>query len=232
MAGRKAEAQYARQLRQVAQQIGNIVTGMAPDGVVADVSLLVDSLNRYADLLRPWAESVASRMIADVSRRDAGAWEKHGKIIGQELRKEIESAPTGLAMQQRLAEQVHLITSLPKDAAERVHKLTLEGITKGTRASEIAKEIMASGNVSKSRATLIARTEVSRTASALTIARAKYIGAVSYVWETSNDGDVRPSHKAMRGKVVDFDDPPTLDNMVGHAGEFPNCRCFVRPLLP
>jgi SPP1 gp7 family putative phage head morphogenesis protein len=230
-AGRRAETQYARQLRQVAQQIGHIVNGMAPDGIVADVTALVATLNRYSDILRPWAESVASRMIADVTRRDAAAWEKHGKIIGRALKVEIANAPTGQAMRARLAEQVELIASLPRDAAERVHRLTTEAITKGTRASEIAKEIMASGDVSKSRAMLIARTEVSRTASALTIARAKYIGATHYTWETSNDSDVRLSHKDMKGKVIDFDKPPTVDGMTGHAGEFPNCRCFINPIL-
>jgi len=232
LAGRRAEAQYKVQLRKIAHQVDAIVRGMAPDGVVANMGALVSTLNRYADILTPWAESVASRIIADVSRRDAGAWEKHGKVIGQALRKEIESAPTGQAMREALREQVRLITSLPREAAERVHKLTIEGLTTGRRASEIAKEILESGNIAKSRAMTIARTEVSRTSTALTIARAKYIGATHYQWQTSRDGAVRPSHKAMQGKIVAFDDPPTLDHMTGHAGEFPNCRCFVSPLIP
>ncbi len=50
----------------------------------------------------------------------------------------------------------------------RVVKVTFEA-----RASEIAKEIMRSGDVAKSRATLIARTEVARTARVLTQARAE-----------------------------------------------------------
>lgn len=232
LAGRKAETQYAQQLRQVAKQIGDIIRGIAPDGIVADVSLLAATLNHYGDLLHPWAESVATRMIDDVSRRDANAWEKHGRLIGQALRKEIDTAPTGLAMRASLAEQVRLITSLPREAAERVHKLTLEGITKGTRASEIAKDIMASGEVTKSRAMLIARTEVSRTATSLTKARAQYIGSEGYFWQTSRDGDVRPSHKAMQGKFIRWDDPPTIEGMKGHAGGFPNCRCFTEPVIP
>jgi SPP1 gp7 family putative phage head morphogenesis protein len=232
LAGRKAETQYARQLRQVAKQVGDLVRGMAPDGVVADVTALVEALNRYAHTLQPWAQSVASRMIADVSRRDAAAWEKHGKLIGQLLRKEIDSAPTGAAMRAHLAEQMQYITSIPREAAERVHRLTTEGISKGTRATEIAKEIMRSGEVSKSSAMRLARTGVSSTATALTKARAQHIGSEGYFWRTSKDGDVRPSHKAMEGKFVRWDDPPTIDGFTGHCGEAANCRCFPEPVIP
>jgi SPP1 gp7 family putative phage head morphogenesis protein len=232
LAGRKAETQYARQLKQVARQVGDIVRGLAPDGVIADVGTLVTTLNHYADLLVPWAKSVASRMISDVSRRDANAWEQHGRAIGQAIRKEIESAPTGAAMRASLSEQVRLITSLPREAAERVHELAIEALPKGIRASEIAKEIMASGDVTKSRAMTIARTEVSRTATALTKARAQHIGSEGYIWQTSKDGAVRPSHKTMQGNFVRWDDPPTLDGMKGHAGEFPNCRCFPEVAIP
>lgn len=232
LAGRRAETQYAARLRQVANQVGEIVRGIAPDGILADVSTLTTVLNHYADLLRPWAQSVASRMIADVSRRDSAAWEKHGKMIGRALRAEIDTAPIGAAMRASLAEQVKLITSLPREAAERVHKLAIEARVSGVRASEIAKEIMASGDVTKSRAMLIARTEVSRTATELTRARAQHIGSEGYTWQTSRDGDVRPSHKAMQGKFIRWDDPPEIEGMKGHAGGFPNCRCFPEPSIP
>ncbi len=127
LAGRRAEKQYAVQLRQVARHIGDVVRGIAPDGIVSDLGVLFDALDQYALMLRPWAQSVAGRMIADVGRRDAAAWSEHGKIIGQALRKEIESAPTGVSMRARLAEQVKLITSLPLEAAERVHRFNHRG---------------------------------------------------------------------------------------------------------
>jgi SPP1 gp7 family putative phage head morphogenesis protein len=232
LAGRKAETQYGIQLRRVARHIGDIVRGVGPQGELFDGETIITMLHRYGEILVPWARTVAARMIADVAARDAMAWSRHGKLIGQALKAEIDQAPTGLVMQRALAEQVHLITSLPIDAAQRVHKLTTEALVSGRRASEIAKEIMASGSVSRSRAMLIAQTEVSRTATALTQARAEYVGSVSYVWRTSKDAAVRPSHRKMEGVVVDWKNPPRLDGMVGHAGQFPRCRCFVEPLLP
>jgi hypothetical protein len=36
----------------------------------------------------------------------------------------------------------------------------------------------------------------------------------------------------MEGKYVAWDAPQTLDMMTGHAGEFPNCRCYPEPVIP
>lgn len=171
-------------------------------------------------------------MLADVNRRDQGAWREMAKEMSRSLRMEIESAPIGEVMHALLAEQVTLIKSIPIEAAQRVHKLTIEGLEGSRRANEISKEIMASGEVAKSRADLIARTEVARTASTLTQARAEYVGSDGYIWRTSGDTDVRHSHREMNGKFVRWDSPPTLDGMKGHAGQFPNCRCYPEPVIP
>jgi SPP1 gp7 family putative phage head morphogenesis protein len=232
LAGRKAESQYGLQLRQVAKQVDVIVRGMAPDGVISDVAELIGVLNRYADLLKPWSESVAGRMIADVSRRDASAWERHSKAIGQSLKREIAEAPTGAAFRAALEEQSRRITLLPRQAAERLYKLTAEALPSGKRASEIAAEVLASGNVTRSEAMMLARTGVSSTATQFTKVRALYIGSEGYTWRTSKDGAVRPSHRAMEGKFVPWDHPPTLDHYTAHCGEFANCRCFPEVAIP
>jgi SPP1 gp7 family putative phage head morphogenesis protein len=232
LAGRIAEKQYAARLRGLANHVGEIIRGVAPDGVIADVNELMAMLNSYADLLPAWANSVASRMIADVSRRDAAAWIKHGQMIGQALREEIQNAPTGAAMRAALAEQVQYITSIPREAAQRLFKLTTEGMPQGIRASEIAAEIMRSGDVAKSSAMRLARTGVSSTATELTKARAEHIGSEGYIWRTSRDADVRKSHWEMEGKFVPWNKPPTLDGFTAHCGQFANCRCFPEPQIP
>lgn len=91
---------------------------------------------------------------------------------------------------------------------------------------------MATGRVTRSRANTIARTEVSRASCVFTQARAENLGSEGYIWRTSEDGDVRPSHKAMNGKFVAWNSPPTLDNLKGHAGCLPNCRCYTEPVIP
>jgi SPP1 gp7 family putative phage head morphogenesis protein len=227
-----AENQYAIQLRKVARQVGAIIRGFAPDGVVENLSELNETLNRYARILQPWARSVAAKMLTEVSRNNERAWASLSKEMSRELQMEIRSAPTGETLRQLQAEQIHYITSLPLEASQRVHELTMRGLSDATRAPEIQKEIMRSGHVTESRATLIARTEVGRASTNLTQARALHVDSPGYIWRTSHDADVRPSHRKMEGKFVAWDEPPTLDNLTGHAGALPNCRCRPEPVIP
>lgn len=228
---RRTETFYAVQLRKVARHVGELVRSFPP-GDPQSVGPIRRVLQRYAESLVPWATATGQAMLRDVSHRDVRAWMEASRDMARSLRAEIAMAPTGQLLRDFLADQVHLITSLPTEAAERVHRLTLEGIVNATRAKQISEEIMRTGEVTKSRANLIARTEVARTASGLTQARATYVGSEGYIWRTAEDSDVRPSHRKMNGKFVRWDDPPTLDNMVGHAGQYPNCRCYPEPVIP
>lgn len=229
---RLAETQYNTRLRAVAKQVGVIVRGLAPAGVIRDLSILLKSLRSYSEMLEPWAQSVAAFMLADVARRDAKMWKQRGKEMATGLQREIATAPTGDILRQLQAEQVTLIKSLPLEAAERVQKLAMESIVSSARADEIVKAILATSSVTENRARLIARTEVSRAASNLVQARASYAGSDGYIWRTAGDGDVRDSHAAMEGKYVRWSSPPTLDKMVGHAGCLPYCRCYAEPVFP
>jgi len=111
--------------------------------------------------------------------------------------------------------------------------LTFGALSTGRRAEEIQKDILNTGEVTLSRARLIARTEVARTASGLVQARATHIGLTHYVWRTSMDATVRESHKKMNGKIIAWADMPTLeDGSVCHAGAIYNCRCYPDPILP
>jgi len=214
----------------VAREIGNIVKGYGPSQPKA----LIKALTGYSELLEPWAKSVANYMIADVNRRNEKAWRETGKEIGRALRMEIAYAPTGHVFSMLMDLQVGLIKSIPLDAAQRVHGLTTEALVTGERAKAIAAEIMRTEEVSKAKATLIARTEVARTASILTESRATFVGSEGYIWRSSGDGDVRPTHATMNGKYVRWDTPPVTDKGLApyHAGCGPNCRCYPEPVIP
>ena len=229
---KKIERGYATRLRKVARHIGDIVNGFDPDNF-AGMVFAEAALNKYAEILTPWAESVATRMLAEVAARDKQAWQKVSAQMGRAIHKEIESAPTGFAMRALLADQVELITSLPREAAERVHKLAQEGLSNGTRASELAAEIMRTGEVTKSRANCIARTETSRAATVLTRARAEWVGSTEFIWRTAGDSDVRPSHKKLNGTSHRWDKPPLCDPPDHYAlpGAIWNCRCYAEPIL-
>ena len=229
---RKVELSYARQLKKVARAIGDIVEAMYDPELPESADLIGDALERYAKLLEPWAVAVGSRMIAEVNARDKKAWAETSREMARLIRNEVSESSIGQITQARLAEQVHLITSLPRDAAERVHKLTLEGLSNATRAKAIQEEILKSGHVSRSRAMLIARTEVSRTHTEFQRARAESVGSTHFIWRTSQDSDVRESHRKLNGKSFPWNDPPECDP--GHhalPGGIWNCRCWAEPLL-
>lgn len=232
MKSRRAEKSYSAQLRKIARVVGDIITGfgrITPDNEAA----LRDALNRYADMLDNWAHAVARRMLADVSARDERAWMRVSQEMGAEIGRIVRETPVGDVMRERMAAQVDLIKSLPRDAAERVHRLVIEAQENGARAEQIAKEIMRTGHVTESRARLIARTEVGRASAELQRARAEAIGSTQFIWRTSRDSDVRPSHRKLEGKVFRWDTPPECDP--GHhalPGAIFNCRCYAEPVIP
>ena len=229
---RSGEQLYNTQLRAVARQIGVLVKGIAPNGTLDKVGQLYKALQDYAKMIEPWAASVAQVMLADVARRDKQMWLRNSRAMGLGIRQEVTNSPVSGVLSDLMDEQVVLIKSLPLKAAERVHELSLQSLSNSMRASEVAKAIMETENVTAARARLIARTEVTRASSNLLQVRAQHAGSDGYIWRTSGDSDVRDSHKAMEGKYVRWSEPPTLDKLTGHAGTLPNCRCFSEPIFP
>lgn len=226
------ERKYARQLMKVARHVGDIVNGF-PTADPASVAPIQRALGDYSELITGWAAQQATEMLTAVNRLDEAAWRARSVEMAAWMRRELRETPVGQLMRERLGEQVHLIKSLPIDAGRRVHDLTIEALENSGRAAEIAKEIERTSSVTKSRATLIARTEVARTSAELVEARSTHIGSEGYIWRTSEDGDVRDSHKEMNGKYVPWSTPPTLsDGTTTHAGMIYNCRCYPDPVIP
>lgn len=242
LASRAVTRHYSSQLVSIAQQVDMLVRGYTPDGKLSDHSELERLLENYSILIEPWAQSVSSRMIARAGRKNEDAFRQLGRDIGRSLQREIATAPTGLIMRDLLAENVGLITSLPLEAAQRIHKLTTEAITTGTRADYIASQILKSGEVTASRARTIARTEISRTYASLTEARAVHAGSEGYIWHTVEDDDVRykppeqdveGSHRLLNNKFIRWSEPPVADKsgIRAHAGCIFNCRCWLEPVF-
>jgi SPP1 gp7 family putative phage head morphogenesis protein len=220
-------------LEAVARHTGELIDGYPPLEFDLMPSLL-DLLGSYAKALRPWAQNTAHRMLMDVNQADIKAWHSLGQELSTQLRFDIDNANVGVSMRALLNSQVELITSLPIEAGERVQRLTLEALTDSRRANELRDMILASGDVTASRAQLIAITETSRTASALTETRSLAAGAPTYIWRTSQDATVRPDHQELDGKVFAWADPPIADKRTGaraHPGCIYRCRCYAEPII-
>ncbi|WP_173425860.1 phage head morphogenesis protein [Xenorhabdus poinarii] len=231
---RQAENRYQTSLRKIAQAVGNIVKE-SYDGSNDSVTEILAALDSYSELITPWAQRVAHNFALDINRQDEKIWRQHSQQISRELRHLVDKAPIGQVMRSIVEEQIQYIKSLPIEAADRVydiHNRAIEAVVTGGRAEPFAKEIAASGEVAVSRAKLIARTEAGRAQTALTQARAQSVGSTGYIWRTADDGDVRHSHQKMEGQFVEWDKPPALDGLIGHAGTLPNCRCYCEVVIP
>lgn len=223
---------YGRQLRDVARQIGRIIDSHNTL-TLSGLRAMQQGIEHYTDILRPWALNVGRQVAAKLDAQDLSMWRKQSMRIGQKLRDVVENDPAGQVLHDFMSRQVNYITSLPTEAAQRVHELSLEARTGGKRFDEVAEEIARSGEVTAARATLIARTECARTGSLLTETRAQAIGATHYVWRTSQDSHVRISHKQMEGKVLEIGNPPLLSDGTRTApGQIYNCRCTAKIVLP
>ena len=177
------EERYARQLRDVARQIQRIVSSHDP-ATLSGLEAMQQALAQYAGILKPWAAKTAADVAKQLDAQDLAMWRRQSVKIGKKLREIVEQDPAGQAMREFVERQVHYITSLPTEEGLRVQKLAQEARLGGKRPAEIAAQIEATGHVSASRATLIARTEIARAGAVLTETRAQAIGATHYIWRT------------------------------------------------
>jgi len=229
--------EYERSLRKVASEVGRIIEAFQTKvGItLPSIHTAQKTLEDYAKILKPWAQLKGQQLAEASDLADRRAWAKATAEMGRGIKLELRgNTRVGRTMREIMERQVHYITSLPIEAGERVHKLVIEGLSDSTRAEEIAKDIANSGEVTKSRAMLIARTETTRAATALTQARALDIGSETYIWRTVHDGRVRELHRELDGQTFRWDSPPIAGEHGerAHPGEIYNCRCRPEPIIP
>ena len=230
---KSAEQRLAVALRKVAKIIGGIVAAHTDGEKIVDQRKLVAALAAYSEALGPWAKTITSQVMKLVSENNERAWAQHSKAIGKELKKTMAEAAVGAVARQLQQTQVELIKSLPLEAGLRAQKLAQEAMIGGRRADEVAAELARTEQVTASRATLIARTEIAKANASLSQARAQHVGATHYIWRTAEDADVRDSHAKMDGKVFRYDSPPYVEGEGNHGpGEIYNCRCYAEPIIP
>ena len=136
-----------------------------------------------------------------------------------------QSGPILDAMKAATKANIELITSIPDQFFEKLGDAVGKNMEAGMRFEDLAKEIERIGDVTESRAKLIARDQTSKMNGAFNEARQTSLGIDRYVWQTSGDERVREEHQANDGQVFNWNDPPAT----GHPGEDINCRCVAVP---
>lgn len=229
---RSIHRKFERDLVRMTKEIKKIVKGVTKP---EEVNAAVIKLRKYEELIESWATNTAATMVKSADTQNARDWEKwtsQTKGISDALKLEIVKRPQTSVAHALIKKAADLIKSLPASEADKVVAKAEEFRAGGIRSSELVAFVQDRGEVSESRARLIARTEVSRAGTILTQSRSESIGSTHYIWRTSEDGIVRDSHRKMNGWVIAWNDPPIVDGIVMHAGAGPNCRCYPEPVIP
>ena len=146
--------------------------------------------------------------------------------LNKALQDTIKSRKIYEPLMRKFEENVALIKNVPMDVIQELRNKYAAGVS--FRGSDIEQYLTKRlGN----RARLIIRTESSKLNAALTEVRARNLGIPAFIWSTSEDRRVRPSHKMMDGVMVFYGNILSLDKMIGYAGETPNCRCVGLPVV-
>jgi SPP1 gp7 family putative phage head morphogenesis protein len=227
--GRLADLYARRMERLFAGQLWSMVQ---KPGIAADIRFYKAAL------------TLARAMAAEVGKQNAKSWREaamksyRGRQIYEALQAELKREGLVLPLEQIAIRNAQLISSVPQDIAERITARAAKLRNEGKRAAEIEMDIRAwAPQLAKSRIKLIARTEIGRAEGDVTRIRAQGIGLDYFAWATSDDQRVRKSHKHMNGVVVNWNDLPSPEALVGekdYGHYFPggtfNCRCVSLPV--
>jgi SPP1 gp7 family putative phage head morphogenesis protein len=151
-----------------------------------------------------------------------------------------QAGPVGKITRNLIDQSALLIKTMPVEVALQANHYIATEQMKGRRAWDIAADLRKRlPEMKRSRLDLIARTQVTTTATAITEARSEALGVKAYQWLTSEDARVRKAHAKMDKVLVLWKYPPAPEALVGirstlghyHAGMCPNCRCDPAPVV-
>lgn len=238
----KVEAEYRKALEVLCDIFDHIAKSSGADQEKYRRKMLNFQNSKAFD---NYVESIVRRMVTPISVANMRTWRlaskksTKGLLIYKLLKDEVD-VNGNYIFEDQIRENVGLIKTLPSDVADKVVRDIVDEAIKGKRARTIETIIREQTDKhSRASARLIARTEVSKTTTAITKARSEDLDLKWYVWRTALDGDrVRKSHRNMEGVLVAWSNPPSPEKLVGekdvgnyHAGNIWNCRCYPEPLL-
>ncbi len=126
-------------------------------------------------------------------------------------------------------ENIRLVEEASRDYADSVRKIFDDPSAHLLRVEELKKQLLERGDVSQSRAELIARDQTLKLNGQINKARQTRAGVTEYVWSTSGDERVRPEHAELDGRTFSWDDDVGGEAPPGTAFQ---CRCVAIPVIP
>lgn len=224
---------YLPQVRRSYNRIGKIIQSIiarhvTAEGRIDDIQRLKDDLAAYGVSLDKWANEFWGKIL----QRQQKALARDFKLNGITIDPRSPRVLAAIARAQ--AEQVGLIVTLPRQAAEVAQDMAEKAaFATGERAESLIQQMQGlRPGYPEYAARRLARTEIAKSQSLLVTAQALDAGAEAYVWRTMEDEAVREEHAKLDGKIFRFDDMSDKDGKgCILPGQIYNCRCFAEPLF-
>jgi len=153
-----------------------------------------------------------------------------GRALGVDIRPLLTDAAIQPFLHQRVAENVALIQTIePRYHADLLRDIIrLQAETPFDRAAlqkMLARNYRSTGyNLRR-----LTRDQNNKMIGQLTGIRQRELGVEQYIWRTSADERVRPSHESKNGQRFWWDAPPPD---TGHPGYDIQCRCVAQAVIP
>lgn len=134
-----------------------------------------------------------------------------------------------------IAENVNLIKSIPSRYFTQVNSIVLEGLSRGLDFHYIAEQLVKQTGITERRAKNIARDQICKADTAMSVVRQKHVGIKDGIWLHSGaPNEPRKSHVKANGQKFSLD----KGLPVGDNGEYVlpgqpiNCLCTWKPIIP
>lgn len=213
-------------------------SGIAHDAKKPSIDLLRRALNKWGKLWTLRLETLSDNLAADFANRNkavtdialANSFRKAGLTIRFRPTKGMISAQKAV-----IAENVHLIKSIPAEYLTKVQNDVWRTVTKtGGDLKTLTDKLRHTYDITHNRAALIANDQNNKAKAVYEAARRTELGITQAIWMHSQGGvEPRPSHVALNGKVFDVQ-KGAWDSQEGEwiqPGELINCRCVSRPVV-
>ncbi|QHJ84901.1 MAG: hypothetical protein [Caudoviricetes sp.] len=208
------------------------------------IDALIATLSSIAgERMEGKAEKLAKNFANKVQFQNKDQFKRNfNNAFGVDIGSVIDKEVLGDTMTAAISENVSLIQSIKTDFINDIGSNVFTRFKKGFRHADMINEIRERGNVTYSRAKLIARDQTAKLNAAFEEERSIKLGFDEYVWQGTGDERERESHRVLNGMLCKYSDPTiysdddgktwkkrsTIGAFIGKPGEDYQCRCLKK----
>lgn len=252
-------AAISRSLRALGARRAGVNFALAQDAIPLELKGAIATSLRHGQELHAQAENLLVEIESHLAEEPPTGidYEKVVDVITEDAQEQfsesvasVEQLPAATPvpedlkndLRDELTQQTDLaIKDFSLETTEKLRAKVAENLASGARPDRLSKVLEAEFGIAQRKARTIADAETSILVSRFRQRRFQALGSKSYVWETSGDEKVRPTHgesnnhRVLNGREFEWANPPVVDTASGrrrHPGEdYGPCRCVARPVL-